>query len=110
MKVQLLIGFTALLLLVLSLAAWYVFQEEYSRISNNYLRLQLFGPQEIFFQEPGRASEDSKYNPGPFYVEVRRPYGGALPNVRVEASFLTQDDVPFWFLSDVTNREGRFQL
>lgn len=109
-KVQLLIGFTALLLLVLSLAAWYVFQEEYSRISNNYLRLQLFGPQEIFFQEPGRASEDSKSNPGPFYVEVRRPYGGALPNVRVEASFLTQDDVPFWFLSDVTNREGRFQL
>ena len=51
-KLQLLIGLTAILLLALSLAAWYVFQKEQSKISNNFLRLQLFGPQEIFLQPP----------------------------------------------------------
>ncbi|MBR0192523.1 MAG: hypothetical protein IJQ31_10715 [Thermoguttaceae bacterium] len=109
-KVQLLIGLTALLLLVLSLAAWYVFQKEQSKIANNFLRLQLFGPQEIFLQPPGSPKDTPKSNFCPYYLEVRRPYGGALANVRVEASFQTPDDAPFWFLSDVTNREGRFQL
>ena len=109
-KVQLLIGLTALLLLALSLAAWHVFRVENSKISNNFLRLQLFGPQEIFFQPPGSPKDGPKSNFCPYYLEVRRPYGGALANVRVEASFQTPDDAPFWFLSDVTNREGRFQL
>ncbi|MCR5165034.1 MAG: hypothetical protein K6C40_13530 [Thermoguttaceae bacterium] len=109
-KVQLLIGLTALLLLALSIAAWHVFRVEYSKISNNFLRLQLFGPQEIFFQPPGSPKDGPKSNFCPYYLEVRRPYGGALANVRVEASFQTLDDAPFWFLSDGTNREGRFQL
>lgn len=109
-KVQLLIGLTAILLLVLSLAAWYVFQKEHSKIANNFLRLQLFGPQEIFFQPPGSPKDKPKSNVCPYYLEVRRPYGGALSNVKVEASFQTTDGAPFWFLSDVTNREGRFLL
>lgn len=109
-KVQLLIGLTALLLLALSLVAWYGFQKEYSKISSKFLRLQLFGPQEIFCQPSGTSREQLNANFCPFYIEVRRPYGGALPNVRIEASFQTLDDAPFWFLSDETNREGRLQF
>jgi len=110
MKVQFLIGLTAVLLLGLSLAAWYVFQEEHSKISNSFLRLQLFGPQEIFVQPPGSPQNETEPNFCPFYLEVRQPYGPALPNVRIEASFQTYEDSPFWFLADETKQDGRFQF
>ncbi|MDO4630348.1 MAG: hypothetical protein Q4C70_14310, partial [Planctomycetia bacterium] len=45
-----------------------------------------------------------------FHIETRMPYGRALPNTRIKATFLTLDGTPFWVLSDETGTDGTFQL
>lgn len=107
-KVQFLIGLTALMLLLLSLAALRVYQNEYSRIADSFFRLQLFGPQEIFYSRDSESQGASNFCQ--FHIETRMPYGSALANTRIEATFKTMDGVPFWYHSDLTGADGTFQL
>lgn len=121
-KVQFLIGLTAVFLLFLSVTAWFVHEWHFSRISDNFIRLRFFCPQEIFYSisSPSktqavsnvaeRVPEEVPVNYCPFYAETRKPFGRPLPNVRIQATLKTPEGVPFWFHSDETGADGTFRL
>ena len=118
-KVQFLIGLAALLLLVISLTACVLYEYEHSKLTKNFMRLQIFGPQKIYCPSFSSSAvsdtlEETKgertANFCPFHVETRYPYGNALPGVRIEAEYQTLDGTPFWFHSDKTGKSGTFQL
>ncbi len=111
-RVQFIIGLTALSLLLLSLFAWFTYEKELAKISNRFLRLQIFGPQEIFYSSNSvkDAENGETVNFCQFHIETKLPYGRALPNARIKATFLTPDGTPFWVLSDRTCADGTFRF
>lgn len=116
-RVQFIIGLAALSLLFLSLVAWFTYESELAKISNRFLRLQIFGPQVIFYSPtsvkfPDNSGDipEKEINFCQFHIETRMPYGRALPNTRIKATFLTPEGTPFWILSDETGADGTFRL
>ena len=137
-RVQFLVGLVSAILLVFSGLVWWNCEAEHARLSSKFMRLQLFGPQEIlFYSEPeaetgaetGAGSEarpETKTEVRPenasgkslgengnfcrFHIETRQPYGKALPNVRLEATLQRPNGTPFWIYSDQTGADGTFRL
>lgn len=118
-RVQFLVGLAGFLLLGISLVVCVLYEHEYAKITENFMRLQIFGPQKIYCPS-SLASSKSTANSAletveamnfcPFHVETRHPYGSALPGVRIETEYQTPDGTPFWFHSDITGKNGTFQI
>lgn len=107
-KVQFLIGVTAFWLLVFSLGAWGVYQHEFAKISDNFMRLQLFGPQHVFYS--GKSESETISNPCVYHIETRRPFGNSIPGARVEATLSNEGGEPFWHHVDETGPDGCLDL
>ncbi|MDO4573707.1 MAG: hypothetical protein Q4D98_00670 [Planctomycetia bacterium] len=107
-KTHLLIVVTALILLGISLGGSVFYQRQLSKLSNQFLRLQAFGPQCLFSCDP----HDTRQNPFPcfFHIETRSPYGTAIPSCQLELSLRDKNDVPIWRHREKTDANGSLEV
>lgn len=113
-RVQFLTVSASCILLLLSCLLWWNWETEHALLCSKFMRMQLFGPQElVFLPESGNGTEklhDGNGRPCRFHIEMRQPYGDAIPNVRIEARLQKPNGDPFWIYSDRTGPDGTFHL
>ncbi|MDO4585394.1 MAG: hypothetical protein Q4D62_15000 [Planctomycetia bacterium] len=110
-KTHVLIGVTATILLILSLAGAIFYQCQVSRLANQFLRLQVLGPRNIFVETNVVSGAEILSPPCFYHIETRSPYGEAIGQVQMEVALhRPSGKTSFWKHREKTDHHGLLEV
>ncbi len=117
-KTGVLILVTAVILLAVTLGGYLFYRGEVNKISDRFMRLQVFGAGEILALEgglhtsvePEAARKIMEPFQGRFHVETRSPAGNALGGAEILLQFMHPDGTVFYGYTEKTNARGLLNL
>ncbi|MDO5114198.1 MAG: hypothetical protein Q4E67_07455, partial [Planctomycetia bacterium] len=110
-KTHVLIGVTATILLILSLAGAIFYQCQVSRLAHQFLRLQVLGSRNIVVEKETASTVGIPSPPCFYHIETRSPYGEAIGQVQMEVALhKPAAKNSFWKHREKTDHHGLLEV
>ena len=117
-KTHVLILITAVLLITVSLWGYLFYRSEVYKISERFLRLQVFAPPTVFSlpvtenmsAESAEKQKTAEALTSRFHLETRSPAGNPISDAKIELLLKHPDGTPFFSHSEKTDIQGCLDL